>query len=872
VSSDRTEEAHLHLTGLAPGDIKIPFLLPALSMPATPQKTLSPAELAKLEHAFATEPGSQAYKPLAEAYLGMGRFMEAMVVCKKGVKAHPNIPDARLLLARVYAEQGKDKKALEELAGALQIAPSDKNVLRMTGALQMKAGERDAGRSNLLKAYEADPADAETLALFQQHQIPIPRAEPPPPPPAPQQEDPTDRNEVPAPPVLRPEPKSGARRPPAQPPAGGPPMLAEQPVSMGGEGAPQLAREPISAVRRATPASTAAVPAAGMPNGAVARGQAPARPPPQRAPSMSRPAAPPPRALAPPPPDVDLGGDDEDEDDDVSPRRRRPSPQESRKRTRTVFIVLALALPAALGGYAAYGRWAAINAREIKKHLAEATEQLKHDSYASYKKACEAAAAALERDPNSTAAHGYLAYAWAIRWGEHGGGDAARKQAEEHLEAAKSGGEISSHLYAAEALIQTFAGKGAQALAELEKRVRDFDAEGRRSSLMYLTLGLIQMNAGDLEHAKDSLETAQTLSPDDPRTYAALGRLSTRRGEDNNAWKQYDFALRYEKDHHESLLGKALLMLDQPSPNFQLAAQMLKKLLTGDPPPSPRQLATAQLGQALLISRVSRVMPDLRPEVQKQLSEATSVPIEPERARQEMLKAEKDGIDMARLDPELHLIRGRRLRGDGQLDQAIDAIREAIKADPSRAHFHVELAKALMEKQGGEREAVTALLTAVKTMGESPKLLVMLGDAYRKQGKAEDALQQYQRAVSDPKAKNPDARLSMGVLYRERRDHARAIEQLEKAAQEFVGQSYRVAAVYTELGRVHEDKGDRAKADEIYLKALTADPEYPDAYFFYGRYLSEDRRSQIKARTTLQEYLKKDPRGPYAEEARRILQ
>src|SRR5512143_4101870 len=151
-------------------------------MPPSPQKTLSPAELAKLEHAFATDPGSDAYRPLAEAYLGMGRFMEAMVVCKKGVKAHPNAPDPRVLLARVYAEQGKDKKALEELAGALQVAPSDKNVLRMTGSLQLKGGEKDAGKANLLKAYELDPADKDTEAALKQFKIELPKpAEPEPP-------------------------------------------------------------------------------------------------------------------------------------------------------------------------------------------------------------------------------------------------------------------------------------------------------------------------------------------------------------------------------------------------------------------------------------------------------------------------------------------------------------------------------------------------------------------------------------------------------------------------------------------------------------------------------------------------------------------
>src|SRR6476620_4598486 len=123
-------------------------------MSPPPAKTLSPQELAKLESAFNSDPGSDAYRPLAEAYLAAGRFMEAMVVCKKGVKAHPGKPDARLLLARVYADQGKDKKALEELAPALQHWPGDNVVRRAAAQLQIKSGDCEGGHANLLKAYE----------------------------------------------------------------------------------------------------------------------------------------------------------------------------------------------------------------------------------------------------------------------------------------------------------------------------------------------------------------------------------------------------------------------------------------------------------------------------------------------------------------------------------------------------------------------------------------------------------------------------------------------------------------------------------------------------------------------------------------------
>src|SRR5580765_5160250 len=109
-------------------------------MSPPPAKMLSPQELAKLESALNSDPGSDAYRPLAEAYLAMGRFMEAMVVCKKGVKAHPSRPDPRVLLARVYSAQGKDKKALEELSGALEVAAQDRALLREVAVLQFKTG------------------------------------------------------------------------------------------------------------------------------------------------------------------------------------------------------------------------------------------------------------------------------------------------------------------------------------------------------------------------------------------------------------------------------------------------------------------------------------------------------------------------------------------------------------------------------------------------------------------------------------------------------------------------------------------------------------------------------------------------------------
>ncbi|WP_338279913.1 tetratricopeptide repeat protein [Corallococcus caeni] len=776
-------------------------------MSTSPSKTLSPTELAKLEHSFASDPSSDAYKPLAEAYLDLGRFMEAMVVCKKGVKAHPTAADPRLLLARVYAAQNKDKKALEEVMGALQVQPEDKAALRMAGVLQIKGGEAEVGRGNLLKAYQADPGDPETVTLLQQYKVEIPR---------------------PAAPV-----------PVLAPVAAPPPAAAE---------APAAATVPVTAPPAATqPAATP-----------VGRINAPSQQAARTARTSDDSAPRRPRVVV---------EEVEDDDDEPSPRRQGGS---KGKGSKMLSLVLLILIPLFAGGYGFYSAQAKKRGRELKKNLDVATEQLKHDSFASYKKACEAADLALEVDPDSTAAHGYLAYAYAIRWGEHGGGDDARRQAEEHLAAAQKGKELSSHLIAAQALIKTYSGDGKGALASLETQVKELNDQNKASSLLYLTLGLIQMNAGDLERARDSLERAQALAPDDPRVYAGLGAVYRRLGQDNTAWKNYDFALRYEKDHPESLLGRSLLMLEQDEPNYAVASRDIKKLLEAEPPPSPRQLAAAQLARSLLIARVALAMPTLKPDMQQKMTEATGVPADPAKAKQEVTKAEETGFALDKQNPELNLIKGRRLLAEGNFDAAAEEIRKAIRVDGSRAQFHVELAKALMGKPGGEKEASEALVTALKTMGESPKLVVMLGNAYRRQNKLDDALAQYQRAVKDPKAKNPEARLAMGAIYRERSEWDKAKEQLEKASQEFFGQPDRVANALTELGRVYQGKGDTAKADETYQRALQADENYSPVYYFYASLLSKDAKQSGKVKTLAQEYVRREPKGEFLADAQRL--
>jgi tetratricopeptide (TPR) repeat protein len=392
-------------------------------------KTLSPAELAKLEHAFATDPASEAYKPLAEAYLGMGRFMEAMVVCKKGVKAHPTLADPRVLLARVYAEQGKDKKAIEELTSALQVQPADKVALRMMGVLQIKSGDTAAGKDNLLKAFTADTADGETVEAMEKYGVPVPKPaapEPPPPPP-------------PAPVVVQ-----------------APPVL--QPVG-------------------ATATSAVQQPVAAQPSVVVA--DAPVQAPPQR-PQQKAQARPAPR----PPPrrqtqESELSGEystgfEASEDD-----RPRRSSKKGSNSSKALFFLLIFVVPVSGAAYWGWGQYRGKQIREANAAISEATKLVKSDTFKGYEEAIAKSQFALDLDASSDTnrnARGLLAYAYTIRWGEHIHDDTNRENAEKNITAGVAGKEQSAYLHAAEALFPFYEGKTEEGLKAIEERIKAAEA------------------------------------------------------------------------------------------------------------------------------------------------------------------------------------------------------------------------------------------------------------------------------------------------------------------------------------------------------------------------------------------------------------
>lgn len=809
-------------------------------------KTLSPAELAKLEHAFATDPGSEAYKPLAEAYLGMGRFMEAMVVCKKGVKAHPSVPDPRVLLARVYAEQGKDKKALEELTGALQVSATDKVALRMMGALQIKSGDAAVGKENLLKAWTTDNADAETLELMEKHGVPVPKpAAPPPPPPAP----------VAAPPVLQPV---------VTQPAGATATSAvQQPIDQGAQQSSVVISDadlPPAAPVKAPTTRTA-----------PARTQQPAQRPPAR--------QPPPRRSSEMSGEYSKSGEYSTgfENSEVSSTGARKPSRRSNSQ-KALFFLLLFVVPVSGAAYWGYGQYKAKQIREANAAIGEAAKLVKADTFKGYEEAIAKAQFALDLDGDDKTnryARGLLAYAYTIRWGEHLPEETNRENAEKNITAGLALKENSEYLHAAEALFAFYNGKTAEGLEAIQERINTAEANKKNVSLYYLTRGILQMNNGDLEGARESLERAQSIAPDDPRVYIALGNMNRRRGNDPGALTAFNVALdRTRKSHPEGLLGTANLILDQADPQkgYCLAATYIKTLQGMADTAAPRQLATNHFVRALLISRVSRDIPQFQDKAfQKELEDCTGVKPDANQAAKDVDAAEKDGLALDRNNPELLLIRGRRLNYEGKLDDAAAEIRKAIAANQKASHFHVELAKVLMKKEGGEAATETALQDALKLVPGSPKLLSMLGQVQYRQKKMDAARETLEKAISDTKTRNPEARLLLGKIYRdEKKDYAKAVELLKKAGEEYFADPGMASIAYDDAAVAFEAKGDKDSAGATYEKALNADRDNAAAACHYARLLSKDPKQKDKMKAVASEVLRINPRDACAEEMKSL--
>jgi len=737
----------------------------------TPGKTLSPAELTALEHAFAADPVSEAYRPLTEAYLAMGRFMEAMVVCKKGVKAHPDDPSARALLARVYAEQGKDRKAVEELEAVLGAYPTFAAALRMAGVLHLRLGEREKGEAALRKAAEVAPDDPEVREALAKHGIAA------------------------APPAAA--APSGPRTGPDAPPVA--PRVAPAARAAG--------RSPrVDPVEVDVPVTPTPVPAR---SGGAAYAQ----------------------ALA------DKYATQEFTLSHGKPRKK------GHKGTFATTIALFAVLAVALGGWMLYSRARKERIEAIDRLLKDTLPLIEKDQHAAYLEAAKNLQQILDKDDRSIAGHAFLAYVDALRAGEHGDGDAVRAEAVQHVDAARALGQRHSHLIAAEAYLKLYGGDAAGARETVAPVIEG--GEGAQSAFLQGVAGAIALREGDLDRARDVLGKAQKASPGDVRLAYLVGEQYRRRGEgyDVQAVGFYDYALRIEKDHVWTILGKAQVLLERGQ--LDEATRAAQAVLAPAANASRPQQALAQAIRGAALA-------------------AQGKPADAKAAEAEAAKLDPTS-------PEIPRLLGLRKLREGDAAGAVEAFQRAVSQDPRRVSLYADLVRAQLTRQGGAQQAIDTVKKAVARVGESPRLALLLGDAYRAAGDEDLARGQYEKAIQLGRP-FPDARVSLARLYRAKNNIPGALVELTQAIDEYgQGGAGGAAAAYVEMAEAERARGAKREVlADLYEKALQRDPASCDALWGAGRLGAEAGKATEDARRRLEAYAKLCPRGAHAQEAARL--
>ncbi len=475
-------------------------------------------DLAQLEYEFATSPNSEAFIPLAEAYLGMGRFVEAMVVCKKGIKAHPDLPTGRLIMARIYSDQAKHQKAIDELEKLLKLSPENAEAYHLLGNVQMKLGKEEQGVGHLKKALDIDPdMTAAREALLK---IGIDYT-----------------------------PRSAAAQPAAQPAAQqaspAAPTMSERPTER---------QMPVVAPQQAPdtqPGEPGAMPPADIitePSMHVAQPRPAPRPR-----SGPRPAHK--RRIA-------------DIYNDMEERNRKPQ-RKGIKYTLYMGGVLAVILVI----YVIYTWQAGIKQKKINDHLEKGRASFNQDTYAGYKKALENYRAIYKLDKNHLEALSRGAFICAVLPGEFSGPKALYQEGMKYINQALASKESNSMLTAARGLMAMYASSNTN---EARKILEEGLKENAGSAVLHTALGYVLLKKGELAEARDHLMEGAKQS--EIRALVGLGLYAMRRTMYREATQAFHRALQSDREHVKSTLYMGILALlwgDSPG-RRKVAADMLK--------------------------------------------------------------------------------------------------------------------------------------------------------------------------------------------------------------------------------------------------------------------------------------------------------
>jgi tetratricopeptide (TPR) repeat protein len=525
------------------------------------------ADIHALEIAFAKDASLDACLPLCEAYLAAKRFMEAMVVCKKGIKgALPSDPRGRIMLARIYLEQGKLPKAEQELLGILVQHPGEPQASGLLGRTYIEQGRKADATPHLQLALRQDPNNAELRGLVGQlgpiggAALAPAYAPPPAPALAPLPAAPAGAVNLSAPPAFAPPPAAGASASVAK-------------AFPAGAASPDHAGFPGAA------ASPDAEQAAALAQAALAGGDLTAVPPVPAGSPLTQPPA------------GKKGVDDFFAPDSLGFSPEMPTDIETAGTGRLTILgfvpktggswkTTLLGMVFIIASASAYLVWLNHNAHSRAQTIdlfKKIRLSLDADLYASYRDVLALGDKILHIDGKHALTLSAMAYAEAVLAVDHHEPGALQKAQAYLADAQKNSPEENEFRVAARALI-AYANKD---LLAGVKEVRAVVDRGGMNPLVGLeALRLLDATTPDDPATKKQLRMLVGEVSSQVRVHNYLGFYYARQQDIAHAAKYFDSALQNAKEHPVALLGRDLIVLEQGLGVQQKQADIEKDIQT----------------------------------------------------------------------------------------------------------------------------------------------------------------------------------------------------------------------------------------------------------------------------------------------------
>jgi tetratricopeptide (TPR) repeat protein len=204
------------------------------------------------------------------------------------------------------------------------------------------------------------------------------------------------------------------------------------------------------------------------------------------------------------------------------------------------------------------------------------------------------------------------------------------------------------------------------------------------------------------------------------------------------------------------------------------------------------------------------------------------------------------------------------------------AVIDASVPESARREFDAA-SKTLEKGKPGIEEAVRHLEKALSIYPKFYQASLMLGTAYMDLRQLDKAEQSLKRTLEiNPQAAN--ALFALGELYRQQK----RADEAEKAVVQGLGIEPRSYQGHLNLARIHWDNAAQIKDDtqarpvlekayEEVKRSLELNPEFAPAHVVKGNLLLRVHRVQ-DAQHEFEEYLRLDPKGPFAEQARTTVE